>query len=116
MPANERPHQPENELWYRFGEPCIFDGVRQSAATVAGLHKIAERARKLDGRELNSPRRDDIRAAAKPLRRFWVEILARKEKLYQCDNVYQENIQFLCDCLLLIDKTVTRRMLVGLND
>jgi hypothetical protein len=87
----------------------------QAFAVVTELHKIAQEACKLDGRALNVPRRDDIRAAALPLRHFWCQVAGREEKLFQYDCQYQPNVEFLFDCLKLIDDTVEKRLLVELD-
>ena len=105
------PSLPQNEIFSLPG----------AAENISRLLKIVEHACKLDGRALNGSPRGDIRAAAKPLRDFWVSIAGRKDKLYLSDDKYQdeihypETVEFLFDCLSVIDKKVKRRMLVDLD-
>ena len=94
---------------------------RESAEALEELLKVFERASTIDGRQLNGPRRDDIHAAAEPLRHFWVADAKRKGSLYLREGrhpekiEYSEAVRFLHACLSLIDDSVTPRMLVELN-
>jgi hypothetical protein len=95
--------------------------LRQLPEALESVLKVVDHASAIDGRELNGPRRDDIRAAAAPLRRFWTVDAKRKEALFLREGrypekvEYSETVRFLYDCLSIIDSSVTSRMLVDLD-
>lgn len=108
-----------NRLMAASPDPDQRKRVWEWVKGLENLLQIAERASMLDGRRLNGPRRDEIRAAAQPLRRFWTSDAKRKESLFLRDGEsgvkYSETVEFLYACLSLIDDSVTRRMLVDLD-
>lgn len=71
-------------------------------------------ALKLDGRSGKSKRRDDLREAAKPLRRYWTKVVGRSGKLSYRGH-FSPAVRFIHECLLLIDPTVTKQLILDLD-
>jgi hypothetical protein len=85
--------------------------VSRAQATLSGLLELTILAEKLAGQSGDTQRRSDIRAAAEPLRKFWVEVLGRRKSL----ALYSKANDFLHDCLILIDPKVTQRLIADLD-
>jgi hypothetical protein len=75
LPTNDR-----QGIAYQFGK-CVFDSIPHSRAQISGLLAIAKRAEELDGRDDVAKRRDDLRAAAQPLRTYWTQYEMRSGAL-----------------------------------
>jgi hypothetical protein len=112
LPA-DLPPSPSNELHYAYGH-SIFESVKHARATISGLLKVVERARQLDGRDDVAKRRDDLRAAAAPLRNYWTQVVGRAGKLTKWGD-FSPTVKFIHDCLALIDPTVTHQLILDLD-
>lgn len=108
------PIGPESTVEYEFGT-SIFKSVGHARATINGLLRVATEAEKIDGRAFSTTRRDDIRAAAEPLLKFLQSSAKRSGKLGQRGGIYYPAVEFLNDCLLLIDEDVTPRLIADLD-
>ena len=64
---------------------------------------------------MSTTRRSDIRAAAEPLRKYWVEIAVRSDRIGQRGGKYFPTVRFLRDCLTLVDETVTESLLLEID-
>lgn len=113
-PAN-LPVSPKSEVYYKF-DTSIFDSVSRSHATINGLLKVSALASTLDGRDDAASQRDDLRAAAEPLRQFWMVVAGQSGKLGQRGGIYSPAVRFLHACLKLIDPTATERLIVDFGD
>lgn len=111
--ADVLPSSPSAGLYYDYGSN-IFESVRHAAATISGLSAVAKLAADLDGRDDAAKRRDDLRAAAQPLRRFWSMHSGRTASLTNWGE-FSPAVRFIHDCLCLIDPTVTEQFIVDLD-
>ena len=73
---------------------------------------VAEFALTLDGRNTDAKRRDDLRVAALPLRRYWTGIAGRSGSI---TSEPSKAVDFLLACLCLIDPTVTDRLIADFD-
>lgn len=110
IPPSTRPARPVDPLEWEFSS-TIFQSPSRSAANIRGLLAITEQARTIDGRQLNALTRGDLRAAARPLYRFWVKVAKKPPELRQWGDVCTLAVKFLHACLILIDHNATRRLI-----
>lgn len=82
-----------------------------------GLRHELERVQdELTQKRTSRLRRDDLRAAAQPLRTFWVKTTGGSHKISSKDSGHLSKTgQFLYACLVLLDQDVTERLIADLD-
>lgn len=114
VPRPNSPPRPKNVATAILpdGDPS---SIKQLRSDISWLLKIAQQAETLDGRDDAGKRRDDLRAAAKPIIAYWTDCEGRSGKLTNFGGMFSKCVTFVHDCLQLIDRDVTKQLIVDLD-